>query len=115
MTARRYGDVVMDNIDDLAIRFACQGTPMELNRDETVVALGRMFGKHPLHEIARRCRISERQICRLLNTLGAQRCPDCRQLTFTTNGVIDHHIDYHRGHTCGASQRRTHHELEVAS
>lgn len=111
----RYGQYDPRNVDKLAVEFACNGTPMRLNRDEVTVAATRMVGKCSSAEVARRCCTDDRTIVRILHALGAQQCPHCFQLVFVTDGMVQPHIDYRWLGQCTASNRPADQRLEVAS
>jgi hypothetical protein len=116
MTHYKYGDLDMNNVDELAVEFACQGTPMPLNRDEITVAAQRMIGKCSSTEIARRCCTLDRTIVRILSALGAQQCPHCRQLVIIDDaGVVSKHVDYWWGDLCSQSYRPMQQRQKVAS
>lgn len=77
-TLQAYANPDMSQVDELAVDFVCNGTPMDLNRDSTVVAVRRMCGVVPNGEIARRCRTYKEEVSRILKASGAVNCR-CRQ------------------------------------
>lgn len=103
---RRYGVCDSSMVDELAVEFACEGTPMNLNHDETVVLCQRLCGRVTAAEIARRARVGEREVARHLRALGAKPCPACNQLVFDTEGVLARHVNWYLQTACGMTGHR---------
>jgi hypothetical protein len=97
MSASRKRDVWqpdMSQVDDLAVEFACNGTRMRLNKDERIIAVRRMIGVRPPHEIAELIGTFKEEIGRIAKTTpGTLLCPFCRQHAYADDDVLRRHID----------------------
>lgn len=96
MTARRdLGTADMSNVDKLAVEFACNGTAMELNTDEQIVAVRAMLGRHTATEIARRIGSYDERVNRIAKALeDTAPCPFCRQRVYIgADGTVSRHVD----------------------
>ena len=112
MRRRDLAECDFRQVDTRAVRWACQGTPMELNRHEQTLAVKRMAGLAGAEEIARRIGSSSKQVWRILAALGAITCPVCRQLTLHTDGVLGQHLHHATPGWCPMSGE--HHEDQAA-
>lgn len=97
MTERRdYGRIDWSRVDPLAVEFACNSTPMELNADEQVVAVRAMLGKHTASEIARRIGSYAEMVNRIAKTIEETAlCPYCRQRVYhhAEGTIVSRHVD----------------------
>jgi hypothetical protein len=92
MTRRRdFASYDAALVDHLAVRWACQGTAMRLNRDERVLAVRLMCGRVPTQDIARRIRTYPEEVSRILRALDTVKCPLCQQFCWHDDGVLRQH------------------------
>lgn len=99
--ATDYRNPDMHNVDPLAVEFACNGTVMQLNADERIIAARKMLGLHSCTEIARRIGTYKEEINRIARaTPDTMLCPACRQRSYHAEGFLRRHVDIHGMRWC---------------
>lgn len=83
-----------DQVDDLAVEFACNGTQMRLNKSERIVAIRRLLGLKPARDIAVLVCTYDTEVSRIAKaTPGTMLCPYCRQWAYVDEDVLRRHVD----------------------
>lgn len=98
------GRADLGNVDELAVQFVCNGTPMRLNKDERIVAVQRMLGRRAVNEIARLIFTYQEEVSRIAKaTPGTLNCPFCHQRVYADDGVLSRHVSIQGDRWCPQS------------
>lgn len=91
---RDYGHYNPNNIDWLAVEFACNGTRMRLNPDERVAVVARIGSRVPAADLAARIGCGDKEVGLIMAALdNTARCPVCRHHAFHDEaGVLQPHL-----------------------
>lgn len=81
-------------LNELAVQWACQGTRMNLNRDERVLAVKLMLGRVPVVQIADRIGICDRSVSRIVRALDTVKCPLCQNRCWHNDGILADHLGF---------------------
>lgn len=107
----------IDQVDWLAVKFVCEGTPMRLSGDVPTMAavLARIGYDLPVDQLAERMGTTVRQIGRILTTkLGAKHCPLCRRCLILDGDVAPRHVNSNN-RVCRMSGYSVHDQQRIAA